>query len=334
VFVADGHGSVHALARNNGALEWSQQVDLHPEAHLWSSPIHLPDVDAVVVGVASFEEVVVKPELTFRGSLVALAAADGRERWRLETTDADAGDGPGIAIWSTVAVDRVRGALYIGTGNNYAPPASGLSDALLAVDYEQGGLLWRRQLLPGDVFSLLHPEGPDYDIGATANVFSAGGRDLVGIGSKSGADVALERDSGEVAWTAQITGGGFFGGIISPAAYADGTLFVLSNDPETGTAAAVALAAGDGREIWRHELKGQSFSGVAHANGVVFAGDLARKITALDAATGTVLWSDELPDIAGGVTVAAGMLLVSFGYPISVGEAAVGAGGLLAYRLP
>lgn len=334
VFVSDGHGFVHALARGSGALEWSQQVDLHPEAHLWSSPIYIPDIDAVVVGVASYEEVVIKSEMSFRGSLVALDAASGRERWRLPTTDPDAGDGPGIAIWSTVAVDRTRGALYVGTGNNYAPPASELSDALLAVDYAQGSLLWKRQLLPGDVFSLIHPEGPDYDIGSTANLFAAGGRELVGIGSKSGAYVALGRDDGAVAWTAQVTGGGFFGGIISPAAHADGTLFVLSNDPATGAAAAVALDAGDGREIWRHDLQGQSFGGVAHANGVVFVGDLSRRITALDAATGAELWSDLLPDIAGGVTVAAGMLLVSFGYPISVGEAAVGAGGVVAYRLP
>ena len=43
-----------------------------------------------------------------------------------------------------------------------------------------------------DVFSILDAAGPDYDIGAAANLFRADGRDLVGVGIKSGLYAALE----------------------------------------------------------------------------------------------------------------------------------------------
>ena len=68
---------MHALDRKSGALQWSQQLDPHPSVHLWSSPIYIEDARLIVVGVASYEEVELKETLSFRGSLVALDAADG-----------------------------------------------------------------------------------------------------------------------------------------------------------------------------------------------------------------------------------------------------------------
>ena len=334
IFLSDGHGHVLAVDRTSGAVQWSRRVDPHPETHLWSSPIYVEEADLIAVGVASYEEVVVKPELSFRGSVVALDGKDGRERWRLATTDATKGDGPGIAIWATVAVDRGRSALYVGSGNNYGQPASELSDALLAIDYASGELLWAEQLLPGDVFSLMQPVGPDYDIGATANLFTAGGADLVGVGSKSGAYVALERESGALRWMAQVSPGGLFGGVIAAAAFAESTVFVASNDPQAGDAVLAALDAERGGTIWEARLPAQTFSHVVHANGVLFAGDLSGRIAAFDAREGTLLWSDMLPDVVGSAVVSRGMLFVSYGYPISVGESAVGEGGVVAYYVP
>jgi len=332
LFVSDALGSVHALARDDGELLWSQRVDEHPEVHLWSSPIYIPDVDLIVVGVASYEEVVGKTELSFRGSLVALDARDGHERWRLYTTAADDEEGAGVAIWSTVAVDVERKLLYVGTGNNYQAPGSELSDALLAIDYVSGEQVWAHQFMADDVFSILDAAGPDYDIGAAANLFSAGGRDLVGVGIKSGLYAALDREDGTVVWTTQVSPGGLFGGIISASAYADGAIFVLSNDAALGEVAAAALDAASGKPIWQRRLPGQSFSGVAYSNGLVFTGTLDGTLSALDARSGEPLWSDRLPDAVASPIVADGTLLVTWGYPITLGtEAAVGEGGVIAY---
>ncbi|HMI91917.1 MAG TPA: PQQ-binding-like beta-propeller repeat protein [Polyangiales bacterium] len=343
LFVSDARGSVHALARDDGELLWSQRVDEHPEVHLWSSPIHIPDVELVVVGVASYEEIVGKTELSFRGSLVALDARDGHERWRFYTTAANDEEGAGVAIWSTVAVDVERKVLYVGTGNNYQAPGSDLSDALLAIDYVSGERVWAHQFMADDVFSILDAAGPDYDIGAAANLFSAGGRDLVGVGIKSGLYAALDREDGTVVWTTQVSPGGLFGGIISASAYADGAIFVLSNDAASGEVAAAALDAENGKPIWQRRLPGQTFSGVAYSNGLVFTGTLDGTLSALDARSGEPLWSDRLPDAVASPIVADGTLLVTWGYPVSLGtdatvdeagmsnDPAVGAGGVVAY---
>src|SRR6185295_725528 len=160
VFAADGHGAVHALDRKTGKVQWSQRVDAHEQAHLWSSPIYVEDEGSVIVGVASSEEVVPDGPATFRGSVVALDADDGDERWRFYTTAGDEREGVGVAVWATVSVDLERKALYVGTGNNYRAPGSDLSDSLLAIDLVQGTRLWSKQFLPDDIFSLAGAEGP------------------------------------------------------------------------------------------------------------------------------------------------------------------------------
>jgi polyvinyl alcohol dehydrogenase (cytochrome) len=332
LFVSDSRGFVSAFARADGAQLWSQRIDEHPEVHLWSSPIYIADQELVVVGVASYEEIVGKTELSFRGSLVALDARDGRERWRFYTTKADAEEGAGVAIWSTVAVDSERKRLYVGTGNNYQAPGSAHSDALLAIDYVSGELVWAHQFLADDVFSILEAAGPDYDIGAAANLFRAGDRDLVGVGIKSGLYAALDRDDGTLVWSRQVSLGGFFGGIISASAYADGAVFVLSNDAAQGEVVAAALDAASGQPIWQRRLPGQTFSGVAWNNGLVFAGTLDGTLTALDAESGETRWSDALPDAVASPIIASGTLLVTWGYPVTLAsDEAVGKGGVIAY---
>ena len=104
-----------------------------------------------------------------------------------------------------------------------------------------------------------------YDVGSTANLFSARGQDLVGVGVKSGVYAAFDRDSGKLAWKTQVSPGGIFGGLISAPAYADGLIFAASNDAAADQTIAAALDAGSGDLVWKHALDGQSFSGVAYA---------------------------------------------------------------------
>jgi polyvinyl alcohol dehydrogenase (cytochrome) len=334
VFVSDGHGAVHALDRNSGARQWSQPVDTHPQTHLWSSPIYIEDADLVVIGVASSEEVVVAGKVTFRGSVVALDAASGKERWRFYTTAADAAEGAGVAVWATVSVDTQRKVLYVGTGNNYGPPGSALSDSLLAIDYVQGNLLWHSQFLADDVFALSGGSGPDYDIGSTANLFTAGGKDLVGVGVKSGVYAAFERDSGTLAWMTQVSPGGIFGGLISAPAYASGMIFAASNDGDADQTIAAGIDAVSGKIAWQRALPMQTFSGVAYANQVVYVGTMSGAINALDATTGEPLWRDVMPDVAGSAAIAEGKVFVSFGYQLTLASGDPGSGGVVAYGLP
>jgi polyvinyl alcohol dehydrogenase (cytochrome) len=336
VYVADDAGSVHALARDSGRVLWSKRVEPHPEAHLWSSPLFIAEANLIVVGVASGEEVMGVPmPRTFRGSVVALDATSGEIEWQLYTTPGDATSGPGIAVWSTAAVDTARKTLYIGTGNNYEAPTGKYADSLLAIDYEKGTLLWATQFTPDDVFVVGGgATGPDYDIGSSANLFTAGGKDLVGIGVKSGIYYALDRETGVMQWMAMITPGSPLGGVMSASAYANGMVYVASNRFGQGMTRTVALDASNGAVKWEHDEASVTYGGVAHANGVAYVATNAGTIWALDAQSGAELWSAALPDAtAGSPTVADGTLFVPWGYQWTLRGGMPGTGGLIAYGL-
>jgi polyvinyl alcohol dehydrogenase (cytochrome) len=336
VFVSDDNGSVHALDRATGEVQWSRSVDDHEEAHLWSSPVYIPSASLVVVGVASGEEQVPKAAFTFRGSVVALDADSGEIRWKFETASAAAGSGPGIGSWGTAAVDESRKLVFIGTGNNYGLPSGELSDSMLAIDYETGQLAWSRQFTDGDVYAIYGAQGADFDIGSSANLFSVDGKDIVGIGVKSGNYFALDRDSGEIIWRTTISSGSVLGGVISAPAYADGLIFAASNEFLTSMSTAVAMDARSGDIVWRAQYGDLTYGGVAHANGVVFIGSTSGAIYAYDAMTGATLWADRAPDgqpIAGSPTIASGRLILPWGYQWTLREGASGTGGITVYGL-
>jgi polyvinyl alcohol dehydrogenase (cytochrome) len=267
--------------------------------------------------------------------VVALDAATGHERWRFYTTAADGTSGPGVGVWATVAVDTMRKFAYVGTGNAYAAPAGPHVDSMLALQYETGQLMWAKQFTDEDVFSVRGGGGgPDFDIGASANVFSAGGKDFLGVGIKSGDYAALNRDTGEIAWMAHLTQGSVQGGVISSPAVAEQKVFVASNTyPASVTLA--ALDATSGSVSWMNLIEGAvAYGSVAYANGVVFLGVTSGAINAYEASTGKQLWTAKAPDsIAGGPSVASGVLYVPWGYMWTLREGGDGAGGLTAYGL-
>jgi polyvinyl alcohol dehydrogenase (cytochrome) len=337
VYVSDDQGSVHALDRADGKKLWSKLVDNHAEAHLWSSPVYVPSVDAIVVGVASGEEAV-QPPFSFRGSVVALDAKTGEERWKFYTTTADAMSGPGAAVWATPVVDETRKLVFAGTGNAYEGVSGPLVDSMLALDLNTGERMWSRQFTAEDVFSIVggFNSGPDFDIGASANLFQAGGQDIIGVGIKSGDYVAMARDTGEIVWKTNLTTGSVQGGFIASAAVADNKVFAAGNHyPDMNTTVA-AFEAASGKVLWKHELMGATaFGSVVYANGVAYVGLANGDFYALDAVSGMQLAKLAAPDaIAGGPSVANGVVYVPWGYNWTLREGMEGAGGITAYGIP
>jgi polyvinyl alcohol dehydrogenase (cytochrome) len=338
VYVSDDQGSVHALARADGTKLWSKLVDMHAEAHLWSSPIYVPSADLIVLGVASGEEAVQAP-FSFRGSVVALDAKTGEERWKFYTTAADATSGPGAAVWATVVVDETRKLVFVGTGNAYDGVSGPLVDSMLALDLGTGMRMWSRQFTANDVFSIASlstgASGPDFDIGASANLFQAGGKDIIGVGIKSGDYVAMSRDTGEVLWMTNLTPGSVQGGFIASAAVAADKVFAAGNHyPQMSTTLA-AFEAVSGKILWKKDLMGgTAFASVAYANGVAYLGLSNGDFYAFDAVSGNQLVKLAAPDaIAGGPSVANGVVYVPWGYNWTLREGMEGNGGLTAYGL-
>lgn len=185
VYIVTAGTKVHALDRSSGQLLWDDPptLDTTTAAAVWSSPQVVDGI--LVVGVGSFQ-VFLQESGTARGSVAGVDAETGELLWQTYMTKADETEGAGVSVWSSPAVDEERGVFYIGTGQAYEHPAPILSDALIAVDYRTGIIQWSEQFTENDVYTSFRRDGPDYDVGATPNLFTLGDRDVVGVGDKGG----------------------------------------------------------------------------------------------------------------------------------------------------
>jgi polyvinyl alcohol dehydrogenase (cytochrome) len=346
---------VIAADRTTGARLWVTQVDSHPAAIITSAPVVSGGV--VYVGVSSKEETLALapayPCCTFRGSLVALDAATGRIIWHTRTVPDNGGRTGGYSggsVWgSTPAVNAAANLVYVGTGNNYtvpagvctqpretgcAPPAADdHADSILALDMTTGAIRWATSTISGDAWSLAcgYPStlscGPDFDFGSGPNLYTvASGRQLLGIGQKSGAYWALDPLTGTVVWETVVGPGSPLGGmewgsatdgrrIYAAIGNLEGRSYTITSSSGQRTTISggswAALDAATGALLWQvADPQGAMDLGfVSTANGVVYAGSTAvtgNNMYALDAGTGAILWS-----FASGGSVVSGAAIVN-----------------------
>ena len=229
----DMTGWFYAVQAETGKLLWKVQVETHDSTRLTGGPV--AHGGTVYVPVASWEETrssdVDYACCTFRGSVVALRIRDGAQLWKTWMTGVpiDRGKssrrainfGPsGVGVWSAPTVDAKRNLLYVGTGDNYSPPATDTSDAVMALDLATGRIVWSRQLTSQDIYNAscaTDPTdcGPDFDFGSSPILTHApNGRELLLAGQKSGIVWALDpMKKGEVVWQARVGQGGTNGGV-------------------------------------------------------------------------------------------------------------------------
>jgi polyvinyl alcohol dehydrogenase (cytochrome) len=282
VYFGDAHAQVYALDAATGALRWKVKVEDHLDAIITGGVVF--NAGRLYVPVSSLEEgTAVMPSYqccTFRGSVVALDAASGRQIWKTYTiarAPAPAGKNKagtelrapsGASVWSAPALDPERNRLYIATGNSYSSPAAPESNAIIALAMDSGKVVWTRQTLAGDAWNtgclqtapegrVTCPEGagPDHDFSsAPALATLAGGRRVLLAGQKSGAMYGINPDTGEVLWKTQAGDGGVLGGIEWGFATDGTTAYVaLSNafEKKPGEAGGLlALNVADGSRRW------------------------------------------------------------------------------------
>ena len=122
-------------------------------------------------------------------------------------------------------VDRKRGLIYVGTGENYSSPPDGNSDAVLAIDMATGARVWTRQSTSGDAWNVAcmmannpncpQEDGPDFDHGSSILIVELDrDKDILLAGHKNGTVYALDPDNkAEVRWTTDVGRGSIQGGI-------------------------------------------------------------------------------------------------------------------------
>lgn len=323
---------VLGVNRFTGQLLWRNHIDDHPAAIITSSAVIYHGV--AYLGVSSHEEAVATQPgyqcCTFRGSVVALDAKTGRLLWRTYMVPAGYAGG---AVWgSTPALDPRDGLLYVGTGNNYSAPAGVCTeagqtgcrppaaddhaDSIVALDTATGAIRWYQPTIT-DVYNEVCTIpgvdcGPDFDFGSGPNLIRLpSGRELVGIGQKSGVYWALDPHTGAVVWHTQVGPGSALGGIEWGSATDGRHVFVAignvygepyqitSADGQVTTTSGgswASLDAATGKISWQVADPQQAvdIGYVTIANGLMYVGstaDTGDDMFVLDAASGRTLWS-------------------------------------------
>lgn len=338
--------TLYRLDRQTGAVVWKVTTNPNPFSQINASPVVVGN--EVIIGTASFEVTIRSSTYSFQGSIGAFDTQTGKPLWNFITTPNNATSGAGEGIWSTAAVDQRLGLLFVGTGQNLAPPPGPLEDSILAIDLRTGKLVWSMQATSDDVFSFGYPSGFDFDFGASPNLFSVHGRDLVGDASKAGTYYALDARTGQLVWKRKLSPGGPFGGALGSAAYIDGRIIASANigSPSTKSTTneckVVAINPSNGKIVWTHRLIGNVYGPITGTSTVAFVGTTTGgssgvtptvgSYAALDPDTGRLLWQRGAPAaVGGGAAVVGNQVFWGYGYTLFSGP---GPGGLIAFSLP
>jgi polyvinyl alcohol dehydrogenase (cytochrome) len=330
---------LYAIDAYTGTLIWRRQVDDQRFTMITGTPTFVEG--KLIIGVSSYEAFVAGapfyPCCKFRGTVLALDARTGEQVWRRRLIPKlpqplsnnglwTSSWGPsGIPVWSRPAVDSEHDRVFIGTGENYSgTESSDHSDAILALDLDNGKILWSHQFLTNDVWNIScdlpllklncrqQKVGPDMDFGAapiSAHVGGGLGR-MVFAGQKSGHVYAINAKDGALVWEQKPGRGGKLGGVHWGMAYhpTDKTLYVPINDqggdflvnPEgDGHPGIYAYNAKTGELRWKYD-DGRAcparecatgFSAAIMINDeVVAAATLDGQVVLLDRKTGAPLW--------------------------------------------
>jgi polyvinyl alcohol dehydrogenase (cytochrome) len=284
LFFADEMATVYAVDATRGTLRWRERVKWFPTSII-SGPITYHD-NRLFVPLSSFEVAAAGLPTheccRTHGGIQALDASTGKAVWRYDTTPHAAKTyvnrdgvqmwGPsGAVVWNSPTVDAKRGALYFGTGQNSSSPATGTSDAIIALDLKTGALRWVFQALADDAWnaaclgggaSCPKENGPDFDFGASVILLERRQGDLLLAGQKSGEVFALDPDrNGAVVWRKRVGSGSSNGGVHHGMATDGKRVYVPIADPERKVAGYVpkpgvyALAVDDGEMLWAHPVQ-------------------------------------------------------------------------------
>jgi polyvinyl alcohol dehydrogenase (cytochrome) len=343
----------YAVNALTGELVWSLKADDHPSATLTATPAF--HEGTLFVPVSSLEVIPAADPgyecCTFRGSVLAIDGTNGSVLWRHYTIQGEPSEvsrtsvgtrvlaPSGAPVWSSPTVDRKRGLIYVGTGENYSSPPDGNSDAVLAIDMATGARVWTRQSTSGDAWNVAcmmannpncPPEdGPDFDHGSSILIVELErDKDILLAGHKNGTVYALDPDNkAEVRWTTDVGRGSIQGGIHFGMSAADTQLYVPINDmnntrngdyldPEQARPGIHSIDANTGKLLWSNVQSNVCFdtdefcdpgisSPVTSIPGAVFAGHLDGFVRAYGSENGELLWEfDTRPERVGvnGVT--------------------------------
>lgn len=365
VFALHGSSGVVALDAETGDQLWVSEIIATPTTGIDIQPVYFDGLVLVSTVPVSIGGIYTGGD---RGVLHALDAETGDVRWTFDTVESDDLWGnpevnSGGGSWYPPAIDTARGLVYWAVANPAPFPGTAefpngtsrpgpnlYTDSAVALDVRTGELRWYHQVIPHDLF--------DRDLVHSMLVPLDDGSDMVVVTGKGGTVVGIDPVSGEPQWETAVglhhndellelagptvVAPGTFGGVLTPPAFADETVYVAAlNAPTELTPDAtayfgaalgvndgevVAIDAASGAVIWATAVPGDPLGGVAVVNDLVLTTVIAGEVIALDRATGEIVHQISLPGGTNGWMSIAGDLVV-----VPVGQASPPR--LVAYRL-
>jgi outer membrane protein assembly factor BamB len=310
------------------------------------------------------------------GMVYLVDAASGMPLWHWQAVEPGFWGNPDVnsggGLWFPPAIDTKRGVSYWTTGN--PSPVPGLkgypngssrpgpnlyTDALVALDHRSGKMLWYNQVKPHDLFNLDLQDSPML---ATVDV-NGSARQIVIASGKLGTVFGIDQDTGKTLWSTPIglhqndnlsalpvdgsttwVAPGAWGGVETPMAFADGTVYALTanlpspynasaydaitpeqalNRSEGGTlykngnAELDALDGATGKLLWTHKFDKVAFAGVTVVNDLLFTATLDGMVYALARKDGSVVWQWQGP---GGTNAWPAVVGDSIIWPFGLGD--------------
>jgi outer membrane protein assembly factor BamB len=275
-----------------------------------------------------------------KGIIHALDERTGDELWSFDTVkNGELWGNPkvnsGGGAWYPPAVDTSNGTTYWGIGNpapfpgtkafpngSSRPGPNLYTDSELALD-SSGRLQWFQQVKPHDL------SDGDFQSSPILTTATIGGtsRDIVIGSGKLGRVVAFDRQTGMELWNTPVglhsnddvkaipkgktvtVAPGFYGGVETPMALADGVVYVpvvnvptdytstsmIQPNVARGTGELDAIDVSTGRILWTAKLDTPDFGGALVAGDLVFTSTFTGEVLAFDRASGTPVWSLQAP---------------------------------------
>ncbi len=238
-FFADILARVYAVDLVKGTLLWSEKVDDHHNATTTAQPVLF---EGLLFQPVSSLEVVPAADpnyscCSFRGSVVTMNAKNGtiiRTTYTIPEAPKQVATNnvgvpvlapSGAPVWNTPTVDEKKRRLYFGTGENYSSPADGNSDAIIAMNIDDGSIAWVRQTTPRDAWNVAcmpiivnqtncpEENGPDEDYGAPPILVESDSDRILVAGQKSGVIWGIDPEDGSIRWRNRVGRGGVQGGM-------------------------------------------------------------------------------------------------------------------------
>ena len=329
VMFGDVRANVYGLNAETGEQLWKIKVDDHAMARITGAPTF--HGGRLYVPVSSIEEVPGANEkypcCTFRGSVVALDAATGKQIWKSymipeepKMVGKNAIGTPiwksaGAAIWTSPTLDVDKNRIYVATGNAYTSPAAPTSDAVVALDLTSGKIVWTQQVTPNDAYLVRCksgvgncPEevGPDHDFGNSPILRTLpGGRRVISLGQKSGIVYGMAPDeNGKVLWQMRAGKGGELGGIEWGSAADERNIYVPVSDvlgPAAEAGGLLAFELATGKQLWKTPAPpvncttgpgctGAQSAAISVIPGAVFSGSIDGHLRAFSTTDGKIIW--------------------------------------------